>query len=525
MLSQSAVAELKAMQQPGTRLSPTTIIDRARSANSALHNYFTWDNDEAAHAFRLIQAKQVIKAVVRLVPNSPSVAARAIVLAPPPPPPPARVQVAGPISVDQTAVRRLMGQISELWPAYRSAVGLEQVFVEIRAVLDQRLRALPASTINNFGGAARESRGEFSRFKPYTHGEAHTDRDRAALPLDNPAMKEGRSLFPSRVFSAEHATGVLVAGHNNAKIGDFVTKGAWAGMNIFTLTLEERKTCPDTCHLWAECYGNAMPLARRWAYDEHLAEVICEEVTQKGREHPAGFVVRLHVLGDFVNQTYAEMWEALLHEVPQLHVFGYTAHAQQGDIGQVIEAMNQEYADRCAIRFSVSPDTDIGDGQATTIWRRDRGKQPEGLVCPASSGDTEACGTCGLCWNPYAWQQRIVFLGHGMNRGKKGPLGEDESEPPAPLLAPTKKPIVLSGEDRLATEIAERLTQMERKIFQHLDASGSPTSVSGPAMSAAIRLLWQNHDDSLINVTGPTASEKAHLTSLGRLVRGKVLSR
>ena len=42
-----------------------------------------------------------------------------------------------------------------------------------------------------------------------------------------------------------------------------VTKGRWRGYPVFTLTLEERATCPSYCEQWDECYGNNMPFGAR----------------------------------------------------------------------------------------------------------------------------------------------------------------------------------------------------------------------------------------------------------------------
>ena len=41
--------------------------------------------------------------------------------------------------------------------------------------------------------------------------------------------------------------------------------------------------------------------------------------------HGGGFVVRLHVLGDFYSVEYVGLWRRLLRQYPTLRVFGYTA--------------------------------------------------------------------------------------------------------------------------------------------------------------------------------------------------------
>lgn len=454
MLDQAALAEIRLLQREGARLTPAQLIDQSRSPNSALHRYFTWDDGEAAHAFRVIQARQVLRVVVRLSPKPDPTPLKVFASSPSLLKPTQAVVIQAPSVGFQEDVRRLLAAIEAQRTGYGPGAEMDAVFADIRALLRTRLEP-----VKTFGGAGRDGNGTLSRFKPYEHGPTHCDRAAASLPSTHDAVVGARTLFPTRVFSAAASDHVLVAGHNNAKIGDFVVKGPWAGLNIFTLTLEERATCPASCDLFKACYGNAMPLAKRWKYDEHLPEAICDDVEQKAKEHPVGFVVRLHVLGDFPDVHYTELWQSLLRDTPQLHLFGYTAHPATSEIGQVISAMNQDVPTRCAIRFSVSPETKLEPMQATTIWRRERGQVPEGLVCPASSGDTEACGTCGLCWHPNMAQRRIVFLGHGMSRGHATVLAPPGIEvgpvvmPPAPhrvMRAPVEPPALLPRREKTA---------------------------------------------------------------------------
>ena len=79
----------------------------------------------------------------------------------------------------------------------------------------------------------------------------------------HPAVVEGRTLFPSRVEHPDQRPRLLVGGHNSRKIGRQVMKGRWKGFPIFTLTLEERATCPRSCAVWNDCYGNTSNWARR----------------------------------------------------------------------------------------------------------------------------------------------------------------------------------------------------------------------------------------------------------------------
>ena len=227
----------------------------------------------------------------------------------------------------------------------------------------------------------RESGGHRSRFLGTA---AHAERDGAALAVNHPALLESRSLFRLYgVVPSAASPRLLVSGVNSPKIGKMVEVGPWRGMPIFTLTLEERATCPMTCDLLAECYGNAMPRARRHRYDADLIPLLDAELRQKALEHPRGFVVRLHVLGDFPDVLYARHWVKWIASIRPLRVFGYTAHRVESEIGSLIQAINVVMPRRWVIRFSVPPGTSPAPMQATTIWRiPEAGVVPEGISLP-----------------------------------------------------------------------------------------------------------------------------------------------
>lgn len=270
----------------------------------------------------------------------------------------------------------------------------------------------PARPVPVFhGGNRRRQGGGLARFLGTGH---HADRRSAALPAGHAALTEMRTLFPSTVVEAAASPRILVSGHNSSKIGAKVMKGPWAGFPIYTVTLEERATCPTSCALLRECYGNAMPFARRHVHGPDLIEALNRELRAKARKHRGGFAVRLHVLGDFPNEDYLLSWFRWMNCIPQLHVWGYTAHQADSAIGAYVLRGNTTWPGRWVFRTSVEPNAPANAAQATTIWRADaRGRQHEGIVCPAQTGDTDACATCGLCWAPAAMRERIVFIGHG----------------------------------------------------------------------------------------------------------------
>lgn len=255
---------------------------------------------------------------------------------------------------------------------------------------------------------------------------ANGSRGQAALPPGHAAVANGRTMFPSTVWDAKDVPRVLVAGENNRKIGDRIAKGPWAGFRVFTLTLEERATCPASCGLLRECFGNGMHLARRVAHGPVLIERLDAKLRHHARENPGGFAVRVHVLGDFYDLEYLRAWVHWMRDIPQLHVWGYTAHAPASRLGALIEEANEWWPDRWVVRFSRNPTPggEPGLREATTVWAGDDGALPAlapgSLMCPTSLDKTACCATCGLCWSPEMAATRIVFLGHGLANRRAG---------------------------------------------------------------------------------------------------------
>lgn len=219
------------------------------------------------------------------------------------------------------------------------------------------------------------------------------------LNSSHPALK-GRTIFLKTVKPPEDVKRILQPASSNSKLGNgkgTVVRGRWRGMRMYQLTLEERRTCPKTCQQWANCYGNNMFLANRLDHTRstflpHLAA----EVAELARTNPGGFVVRLHVLGDFYSKTYVTFWKKLLRKYPNLHVFGYTHRMPEhkDGIGRAIQEMNKLGA---WIRFS-----DRGGEMSANV-------EGEGIQCPEQVGKTESCLTCGLCWQT---TKPINFKGH-----------------------------------------------------------------------------------------------------------------
>jgi hypothetical protein len=243
------------------------------------------------------------------------------------------------------------------------------------------------------------------------HGSIEPKGTGVTLSALHPAYRTGRSLFPSRVFDPNEVKRVLKDGHQSRKIGKTVQTGRLRGAPIFTLTLEERATCPRSCAAWACCYGNGMQAAERIVAGKPLEDALWSELTALQAAHPAGFLVRLHVLGDFYSATYAELWGEAFAAFPALHVFGYTANPPESEIGRVIGRLNVRHADRFAFRFSGH---DAPTRGSVVI---ERGEKTPHTVCLAQRNLTDAagtpkadcCATCTLCWQS---DRTIAFWRH-----------------------------------------------------------------------------------------------------------------
>jgi hypothetical protein len=226
------------------------------------------------------------------------------------------------------------------------------------------------------------------------------------LPPDHKAIVNKTALFPTRVQEPHYTSRLLKSGQNSRKIGSHVTKGAWKGMPIYTLTLEERATCPTICEHWHDCFGNKMHWSTRWKAGPALERGIANEITALADRHRGGFVVRLHVLGDFYSRKYVKLWESLMIRHDELHVFGYTRYEKTSFQGRLINDMNNRFPERWVIRWSER------GGELGTLTAQDvtlRGKTSDGIVCPAQTGDSDCCGTCALCWSTTA---PIIFINH-----------------------------------------------------------------------------------------------------------------
>ena len=60
---------LKIQKHNGGSLSPSAVVDAARPEEHPLHDRFEWDDSKAGEAYRIEQARRMIRAVVTVVNN------------------------------------------------------------------------------------------------------------------------------------------------------------------------------------------------------------------------------------------------------------------------------------------------------------------------------------------------------------------------------------------------------------------------------------------------------------------------
>lgn len=228
------------------------------------------------------------------------------------------------------------------------------------------------------------------------------------LAEDHPAVVENRSLF--KQSSNRNNTGTLLkTGLYQRKIGRVVTKGRWRGFPIFTLTLEERATCPRSCELFLNCYGNRMNWAVRAKFGVPLMNQLVDELAALQKKYPNGFVVRLHVLGDFASVDYVSFWAEALKVFPALHIFGYTARRMDDEIGKALHHLIAFNWDRFAIRSSGGHLPGI---PKSIVIKDENAERGDAVICPAQKSkdpDSVCCASCGYCWHS---KRAVAFLEH-----------------------------------------------------------------------------------------------------------------
>lgn len=79
-LLEKAHAICQRVQKRDGYILPKVIVDESRPIDAPLHNYFNWDDEDAAEKHRIWQARQLIKQVTIVFEKTPVLAYHSIVL-------------------------------------------------------------------------------------------------------------------------------------------------------------------------------------------------------------------------------------------------------------------------------------------------------------------------------------------------------------------------------------------------------------------------------------------------------------
>ena len=233
-----------------------------------------------------------------------------------------------------------------------------------------------------------------------TEGFHKSGRKVAPTPADATGTR-----FKGRVLRVADAGNLLVSGHNNMKLGRDVRKGKLKGYWIYSLSLEERATCPRSCLHWRTCYGNALHMNKRVDHtDPAFLPALADEIAHLCARK-RGVLIRLHALGDFYSVEYVDFWREQLRKHPNLAIFGYTARNNEDPIGEAVIHLRHQRWDRFAIRSSNGARHD----KATVSIKTEADCPANAFVCPEQTGKTICCATCAACWST---TKTVAFLEH-----------------------------------------------------------------------------------------------------------------
>ena len=217
------------------------------------------------------------------------------------------------------------------------------------------------------------------------------------------AIKNGRTIYTNNVFNNDTYKHNLLKLSSNKKLGKFIVKGRHINKPMYSLSLEERKTCPKSCFHWKTCYGNNMPFAHRFEGNNKLMLRLENEIKLLSKKHEQGILIRLHVVGDFFSVKYVRFWKKLLGIYTNISIFGYTARTPFSPIGKEIVKLRNENWDNFSVRFSNSV-MELSANSENLLGGK------KGLICPEQLDKTKNCSNCGLCWNKNI--DNIIFKTH-----------------------------------------------------------------------------------------------------------------
>lgn len=149
-----------------------------------------------------------------------------------------------------------------------------------------------------------------------------------SVPIKYAALVGG-SRFPSMVTEPDRER-VLKAWKPSPAAMDKVPE-EWRQMPMYSLTLEERRTCAESCPRRGACPGDKMPTVKRFTPGPALIAGVHQDLALLQRLYPMGFVVRLHRLGDFYSEEYVDRWVGWLCRFPGLNLIGKTSRDPKTD--------------------------------------------------------------------------------------------------------------------------------------------------------------------------------------------------
>lgn len=245
-----------------------------------------------------------------------------------------------------------------------------------------------------------------TRYVRVRHSVGKARKHNPRIPgLMLPFMERGETKFPTRRMRVDQMTDLLVSGHSNVKIGRDVRKGRLKGYWIYTLSFEERATCPRSCGHWQDCYGNNMPFAKRVDHTDPRMLPRLEKELKRLCAKKKGVLIRLHALGDFYSSEYVAFWDRMLRTYPNLSIFGYTAWPSGTAIGWSVNELNEAWGLRSMVRLS----NGRRQRMATVSIASVEACPKDAFVCPEQTEKTRCCATCGACWST---DKNVAFLAH-----------------------------------------------------------------------------------------------------------------
>ena len=224
------------------------------------------------------------------------------------------------------------------------------------------------------------------------------------------AITTGQSVFQYKITDTvdyKSHLNIFKVGKSNKKLGWKISKGIWKSLPIYSLTLEERKTCPVTCRHWGDCFGNNMPFAVRFVLNESLFNRIDIDLNKLMAKHQNGIALRLHVLGDFGSLEYVKVWENMLNKYPMIKIFGFTAYSptdkikENREIGKELASLRVKFAGRFQIRISGGGDIEYSANPINDGFT--------GFTCPEQTSKVASCASCGICWTS---KKNVNFITH-----------------------------------------------------------------------------------------------------------------